>query len=52
MRITWPEVVSRANSSNWGNWILKETGAHGFRFDAVKHISVRGCPYGRSCPRS
>ncbi|ORX40476.1 putative alpha-amylase [Kockovaella imperatae] len=24
---------------NWGNWILKETGAHGFRFDAVKHIS-------------
>ncbi|KAK1922270.1 putative alpha-amylase [Papiliotrema laurentii] len=23
----------------WGNWILKETGAYGFRFDAVKHIS-------------
>jgi hypothetical protein len=25
--------------SNWGDWILKETGAYGFRFDAVKHIS-------------
>ncbi|OCF61510.1 alpha-amylase [Kwoniella mangroviensis CBS 10435] len=23
----------------WGDWILKETGAYGFRFDAVKHIS-------------
>jgi hypothetical protein len=21
---------------NWGSWILKETGASGFRFDAVK----------------
>ena len=21
---------------NWGTWILKETGASGFRFDAVK----------------
>lgn len=27
-------------SRNWGEWILKETGAYGFRFDAVKHISV------------
>ena len=25
--------------SKWGDWILKETGAYGFRFDAVKHIS-------------
>lgn len=22
----------------WGEWIIKETGAEGFRFDAVKHI--------------
>lgn len=25
----------------WGEWILKETGAYGFRFDAVKHISQK-----------
>lgn len=25
---------------DWGTWILKETGASGFRFDAVKHIDV------------
>lgn len=25
---------------NWGSWVLKETGASGFRFDAVKHIDV------------
>ncbi|GAA5847444.1 hypothetical protein JCM9279_000483 [Rhodotorula babjevae] len=23
---------------NWGVWIMKETGAAGFRFDAIKHI--------------
>ncbi|KAG8889411.1 hypothetical protein FRB99_003992 [Tulasnella sp. 403] len=23
---------------NWGNWVLQETGAFGFRFDAIKHI--------------
>lgn len=22
----------------WGEWILKESGAEGFRFDAIKHI--------------
>ncbi|GAA5867187.1 hypothetical protein JCM8547_006269 [Rhodosporidiobolus lusitaniae] len=24
---------------NWGEWVIKETGAEGFRFDAVKHFS-------------
>jgi hypothetical protein len=28
------------DSSNWGEWVLNETGAYGFRFDAIKHISV------------
>ncbi|BEI84455.1 hypothetical protein CcaverHIS002_0410590 [Cutaneotrichosporon cavernicola] len=32
-----PEVQEDLN--NWGDWVLKETGAFGFRFDAVKHIS-------------
>lgn len=33
-----PEVIEDMNK--WGEWILNETGAYGFRFDAVKHISV------------
>ena len=24
--------------NSWGEWVIKETGAAGFRFDAVKHI--------------
>ncbi|KAL7420645.1 hypothetical protein Q5752_004596 [Cryptotrichosporon argae] len=32
-----PDV--EADLNKWGDWILKETGAYGFRFDAVKHIS-------------
>ncbi|EIW72207.1 alpha-amylase [Tremella mesenterica] len=32
-----PEVADEFKK--WGEWILKETGAYGFRFDAVKHIS-------------
>ncbi|KAL7415245.1 glycoside hydrolase superfamily [Mrakia frigida] len=31
-----PEV--EADLNNWGVWVLKETGAEGFRFDAIKHI--------------
>ncbi|CDZ98132.1 alpha-amylase [Phaffia rhodozyma] len=31
-----PEVIEDLN--NWGTWILKESGAAGFRFDAIKHI--------------
>ncbi|KAK4054314.1 hypothetical protein OIO90_003547 [Microbotryomycetes sp. JL221] len=31
-----PEV--RDEWFKWGEWVLKETGAVGFRFDAVKHI--------------
>ncbi|KAH8827374.1 putative alpha-amylase [Flagelloscypha sp. PMI_526] len=31
-----PEV--REDVIEWGKWIIKETGAAGFRFDAVKHI--------------
>ncbi|KAJ8293289.1 Glucan 1,4-alpha-maltohexaosidase [Rhodotorula toruloides] len=31
-----PEV--RKDLINWGEWVIKETGAAGFRFDAVKHI--------------
>jgi len=30
------DVVNDLNS--WGEWVIKETGAAGFRFDAVKHI--------------
>lgn len=33
-------VTHGLTDSRWGEWILKETGAYGFRFDAVKHISV------------
>ncbi len=33
-------MLDMADNSNWGEWVLKETGAYGFRFDAVKHISV------------
>ncbi|KAL1405244.1 hypothetical protein Q8F55_008870 [Vanrija albida] len=32
-----PDVSS--DLFKWGDWVLKETGAFGFRFDAVKHIS-------------
>lgn len=32
-----PEV--RDDLFKWGEWVLNETGAYGFRFDAVKHIS-------------
>ncbi|WVF67353.1 hypothetical protein IAT40_002108 [Kwoniella sp. CBS 6097] len=32
-----PDIEAEFNK--WGDWILKETGAYGFRFDAVKHIS-------------
>ncbi|ODN77445.1 hypothetical protein L202_04623 [Cryptococcus amylolentus CBS 6039] len=32
-----PEAEAELNK--WGKWVLQETGAHGFRFDAVKHIS-------------
>lgn len=32
-----PEV--RDDMFKWGEWVLRETGAYGFRFDAVKHIS-------------
>ncbi|KPV71753.1 glycoside hydrolase family 13 protein [Rhodotorula graminis WP1] len=28
----------REDLINWGVWIMKETGAAGFRFDAIKHI--------------
>ncbi|WVQ75657.1 hypothetical protein IAR50_005286 [Cryptococcus sp. DSM 104548] len=30
---------AEADLNKWGKWVLQETGAHGFRFDAVKHIS-------------
>lgn len=33
-----PDVQKDIN--DWGTWVLKETGAQGFRFDAVKHIDV------------
>ncbi|KAJ9114591.1 hypothetical protein QFC20_001465 [Naganishia adeliensis] len=36
--VSHPEV--REDLFRWGEWILKETGASGFRFDAVKHIDV------------
>ncbi|SJL11595.1 related to alpha-amylase [Armillaria ostoyae] len=29
---------ARKDVINWGKWVIKETGAVGFRFDAVKHI--------------
>ncbi|CEQ41970.1 SPOSA6832_03728 [Sporobolomyces salmonicolor] len=29
---------ARDDCINWGEWVLKETGADGFRFDAIKHI--------------
>ncbi|KAK4687650.1 alpha-amylase, partial [Tremellales sp. Uapishka_1] len=29
----------RDDIKKWGDWVLEETGAYGFRFDAVKHIS-------------
>lgn len=32
-----PEVAD--DLKKWGEWVLNETGAYGFRFDAVKHIS-------------
>lgn len=32
--VSHPEV--REDLFKWGEWILKETGASGFRFDAVK----------------
>ncbi|BGP17291.1 hypothetical protein JCM10213v2_005309 [Rhodosporidiobolus nylandii] len=28
----------REEMFHWGEWVLKETGAAGFRFDAIKHI--------------
>jgi hypothetical protein len=31
-----PEV--RDDIKHWGEWVIKETGAEGFRFDAIKHI--------------
>nr|AFX74688.1 alpha amylase [Glaciozyma antarctica] len=31
-----PEVEEDTN--NWGTWVIKETGAEGFRFDAIKHM--------------
>ncbi|GAA5917134.1 hypothetical protein JCM6882_009359, partial [Rhodosporidiobolus microsporus] len=31
-----PDV--REEMYKWGEWVLKETGAAGFRFDAIKHI--------------
>lgn len=33
-----PEVI--ADLDNWGEWILKETGAGGFRFDAIKVSAI------------
>lgn len=39
-----------ADLFKWGDWILKETGAYGFRFDAVKHISVGGASRIRAYP--
>lgn len=29
-----PEVEEDTN--NWGTWVINETGAEGFRFDAIK----------------
>lgn len=41
-----PDVEKDLN--DWGVWVLKETGAEGFRFDAVKVRSAsRGSPSGR-----
>lgn len=33
-----PDV--REELYKWGEWILKETGAEGYRLDAVKHVDV------------
>ncbi|GAA6043444.1 hypothetical protein JCM8097_002860 [Rhodosporidiobolus ruineniae] len=29
---------ARKECINWGEWVLRETGAAGFRFDAIKHV--------------
>ncbi|BGP41093.1 hypothetical protein JCM10449v2_005062 [Rhodotorula kratochvilovae] len=29
---------ARKDMINWGEWVMRETGAAGFRFDAIKHI--------------
>lgn len=33
-----PEV--KGELDHWGKWFVETTGAHGFRFDAVKHVSA------------
>lgn len=30
--------LAREDLINWGKWVVRETGADGFRFDAVRHI--------------
>ena len=40
-----PEV--RDDMHAWGEWIMKETGIEGFRFDAIKHMDAREiCNFG------
>ncbi|KAF8917380.1 putative alpha-amylase [Mucidula mucida] len=36
--IDYNHPEAREDVLNWGKWVIKETGASGFRFDAVKHI--------------
>lgn len=33
--------IVREELINWGKWIIRETGADGFRFDAVRHIDEK-----------
>ncbi|KAH8920242.1 glycoside hydrolase family 13 protein [Atractiella rhizophila] len=34
-----PDVEKHLN--DWGDWVIKETGANGFRFDAVRHMDLK-----------
>nr|AOC97452.1 alpha-amylase [Flammulina velutipes] len=38
--IDYSHPEARDDTLNWGKWVINETGAAGFRFDAVKHIDA------------
>ncbi|GAA6005838.1 hypothetical protein JCM10207_007245 [Rhodosporidiobolus poonsookiae] len=38
----WSHPAVRGELIKWGEWVLRETGAAGFRFDAIKHIDIGG----------
>ncbi len=52
--IDYNHPEAREDVLNWGKWVIKETGASGFRFDAVKvcHCSALPFIFSTSCSTS